>query len=341
MNSSFNGFEYIKKRLPNTISFYRENLTKDEKHEYDRIVEAIINYNNCIKINNISVSQIEHIFDCIKLDNPLLFYVESLNLKYLENKKQIFVYPVYRFDKEKTNNTLVALLSKCKKMLISINTNNKFDVEKTIHDEFCKSIVYDHSFAESSYECVGPLLFKKGVCEGISKAVKVLCDILGIFCIVVHGKATQNIGGQTGQAHTWNKIQINKYFYNLDVTFDLTISSNGIIRYDYFNLSDDDIVKDHYFDNKRYPICNNKDCYYLVSGQTFSTLKDIKEYYILSISNSKKSIVLRISNRSHFQVKEREIIRCFNEALIALNKRNQPYQYSFNKYQNVMQIDMI
>ena len=35
-----------------------------------------------------------------------------------------------------------------------------------------------------SHEIIGPLGHGVGVCEGIAKSVKVLCDVLGIWCMI-------------------------------------------------------------------------------------------------------------------------------------------------------------
>ena len=49
--------------------------------------------------------------------------------------------------------------------------------------------------------------------------------------------------------HTWNIVQINEKYYHLDATFDNTLTRNCTIgeeiRYDYFNLEDKSIFRDH------------------------------------------------------------------------------------------------
>lgn len=49
--------------------------------------------------------------------------------------------------------------------------------------------------------------------------------------------------------HTWNIVRINGKYYHLDATFDNTLTRNCTIgeeiRYDYFNLEDKSIFRDH------------------------------------------------------------------------------------------------
>ncbi len=54
--------------------------------------------------------------------------------------------------------------------------------ELFIHDFIVKNVKYDKLKKEYSHEIIGAL--GNGVFEGMAKAVKILCDELGIWCIV-------------------------------------------------------------------------------------------------------------------------------------------------------------
>ena len=79
-----------------------------------------------------------------------------------------------------------------------------------------------------------------GVCEGIAKSVKVLCDALGIWCMIAICGNNPEKGIK--YRHTWNIVKIGGQFYHLDVTFDNTLGKHSLagqeLRYDYFNLED-------------------------------------------------------------------------------------------------------
>ena len=62
-----------------------------------------------------------------------------------------------------------------------------------------------------------------GVCEGIAKSVKVLCDTLGIWCMIA--VCGNNPEKGIKYRHTWNIVKIDGQYYHLDVTFDNTLGN--------------------------------------------------------------------------------------------------------------------
>lgn len=111
------------------------------------------------------------------------------------------------------------------------------------HDYLCDRLYYD-SASYANYETTkdyrifssaGAFLDSVGtgvVCEGYAKAFKVLCDNLGIPCILISGVVIQN-GKQEG--HMWNGVQIDGKWYLTDVTWDDGGSGK---TYKYFMVGD-------------------------------------------------------------------------------------------------------
>lgn len=70
--------------------------------------------------------------------------------------------------------------------------------------------------------CISALSGRVGtegpVCEGYSKAFKVLCDRLGIGCVLVEGDAKSNVDDIPG-AHMWNYVCVDGQWYAVDVTW--------------------------------------------------------------------------------------------------------------------------
>ena len=66
------------------------------------------------------------------------------------------------------------------------------------------------------------------VCDGYSRAVKVICDKLGIPAILDTGTATN---GNHSELHMWNRIQVDGTWYGFDCTWDDPIvkGKNGIV----------------------------------------------------------------------------------------------------------------
>lgn len=68
--------------------------------------------------------------------------------------------------------------------------------ELFIHDFIVKNVKYDKLKKEYSHEIIGALGNGVAVCEGMAKAVKILCDELGIWCIVALSEANPEKGDQ-------------------------------------------------------------------------------------------------------------------------------------------------
>ena len=65
--------------------------------------------------------------------------------------------------------------------------------------------------------------------------------------------------------HTWNIVKINGTYYHLDATFDNSLRKdygNSEIRYDYFNLDDQQIFRDHEPLIAPAPHCTDHDHFY-------------------------------------------------------------------------------
>ena len=76
------------------------------------------------------------------------------------------------------------------------------------------------------------------VCEGYARAFKILCDRMGIPCIVVTGNARQN-SISSPELHMWNEVQMeNGYWYAVDVTwndpvpFEMDLRKNTVSGYE-------------------------------------------------------------------------------------------------------------
>lgn len=115
---------------------------------------------------------------------------------------------------------------------------NIVDSEKIIHDYLVEKVTYKDIDAPYSHEMPGVFLYGIGVCEGIAKAFKYLCDNTGISSGIVVGNIKS---GNT--AHVWNQVCIDNEWYNVDVTFDSNLTKySGDVRYDYFNVTDCELM---------------------------------------------------------------------------------------------------
>ncbi len=88
---------------------------------------------------------------------------------------------------------------------------------------------YDAPNASSAYGALGD---RSAKCDGISLAMKWLCEEMGISCMVMAGNAPGNPIG-----HAWNVVCIDGTYYDLDVTNDVNSADRDYNYYGAFNVS--------------------------------------------------------------------------------------------------------
>ena len=100
-----------------------------------------------------------------------------------------------------------------------INQNKKEDLVETIYSIFldlANNISYDDDVRNTKIEnqnLIGPLFYKKAVCEGYSKLFQQILSLLNVKYLVVSGCGRKVDGG-----HVWNQVEINGIWYNVDIT---------------------------------------------------------------------------------------------------------------------------
>ncbi len=104
-------------------------------------------------------------------------------------------------------------------------TESRYDTLKNIHDYICGNAWYNLVNELRVHSSEAFFIGDGGVvCEGYAKAFKVICDRLGIPCVLVSGDA--------GGAHMWNYVQMDDgKWYLVDATWD---DQKSGIMYTYF-----------------------------------------------------------------------------------------------------------
>ncbi|MDO5547633.1 MAG: fibronectin type III domain-containing protein [Eubacteriales bacterium] len=86
------------------------------------------------------------------------------------------------------------------------------------HDFLCSAVTYTAGAARER-SAYGALVDKKCVCEGYSRALKAICDRLGIPCVCVGGSGKTASGSVE---HMWNVVCLSNRWYAVDATWDDT-----------------------------------------------------------------------------------------------------------------------
>lgn len=220
------------------------------------------------------------VFFQLRLDHPEIFWAVGFKYRYYKDSPNLILIPEYIFDKNKIRKHQKALGARVDKLVRTAMKFSEWDKEKYVHDFICENIRYDKLKKPYSHEIIGPLGHGVGVCEGIAKSVKVLCDALGVWCIIAICENNPEKGIKYKYRHTWNIVRINGQYYHLDATFDNTLGKNEdgstSIRYDYFNLDDKNIFRDHEPLIAPAPPCpDGNHFYYREKKLSFTKLEDV------------------------------------------------------------------
>lgn len=231
----------------------------------------------------------------LRYEHVILFHLGEIKYVFYKNQKKAKLIPKYTCSLTNYNNCINSILIKLNELNKKIILfDNEYEKEKFIHDFLCKEVVYE-DIGEDSHTIIGPLLKGKGVCDGISKTAKLLFQISKINSHIIIGKS-RNIDKDKWEAHAWNIVFINDDWYNLDITFDNTIS-NKYIRYDYFNITDARIQNDHILENDsnqtKY-ICNKDLDYYELNNIAFVNIELLQKYIKFCLKKYTENIQIRI-----------------------------------------------
>lgn len=301
-----------------------------------------------IKNSKLSVETIKKVLYAIQNDDPDIFWIASTFS--------------YQYTKKDTILKLYSIFSKDEK----INAEKKLKAKEMIlHNYIVNNCEYDKfSSSYKIFTCYGCLVENKAVCEGYSKAMQLLMNVVGINSITV-------VGSSKDEPHMWNIVKINDKCYHLDVTWD---GVGGLGQYNYFNVNDEIIKKDHKinptFDSKNnvdskirknspLPKCSElKDNYYEKNAVKISDLSEDSENKIieklLNIATAEKNyLYIKTVGNFNFNTAVNQLIKqnpyklfsCIRLAnrYIDYNLRkfvDNNIQFNINNFQNVLTIKL-
>ncbi|MCD3245706.1 transglutaminase [Clostridium botulinum C] len=247
------------------------NIVNNKEDFYNILRYALYTFKSKITliINNYNENDYSlDIIDDIIHDNPILDYgykgangsislskekiIMKLNLNYTYSKERM------EYMRKESQNKANHIIKK----IIKTNMND-YEKELAIHDYIVSNSRYDErlflgNIPGESYTDYGVLVKGVGVCESYAKAMYRLLNAAGIETLFVFGEAINQSG--ITEAHAWNIVKLNGRYYQLDTTWDNPIVPGGkkYITHDYFNLTDNEMEKDHIWDKSKYPKCYSK-----------------------------------------------------------------------------------
>ncbi len=263
-------------RLPdNQYRFYYSALPQEEKDIYDTLLEGYLKHKTRISVKAQSLDEVWRVHQRLCYDVPEVFFLKTVKGSHDPSKATATIYPEYRFDHETCLNIFRRMEDKANLLAKRISVLPDREKVKQIHDYIIRNVTYKDPKAPYSHELPGALLYGIAVCEGIAKAFKYLSDRAGVRSVVVTGESADSTNLSAEYAgHAWNIVFVDACPYHIDVTFDYSVSGGGVIRYDYYLLSDSQIRADHTFANT--PACETRHEYYELNGHFADEKKTLR-----------------------------------------------------------------
>ena len=256
-------------------AYYRQHMDKDRQSVYHAMKTGFTALSPSFPVLRLESAALNDVFFQLRLDCPEIFYVSGFSYRFYRDADHVELMPQYLFDKGKIRDHQQAMAARVAKLCRAAQTMHEGEREQYVHDFLCENVRYDKLKKPYSHEIIGPLGQGVGVCEGIAKAAKILLDNLGIWNAIAVSDAAPDKGIR--YRHAWNVVRVGGVFRHLDVTFDLSLSQKGLVRHDYYNLSDQQILRDHQPLLYPMPPCPAGDgSYYRQKKLSFTKLEEVE-----------------------------------------------------------------
>lgn len=198
---SFNSISVIPERAANFDDFYIENLT--ESYEVTSSNQLYFLLEHGLKPNPVSGSSAQNIYNAAKVVLRTIINTDMTDYQKVQ--------AIYQW--------------MANEIVYDYNVGNIASGGQWInYNDFYLEGVFDDGIA---------------VCDGISKAFVVLCQIEGIPCVRVTGDYTDTNNNVSG--HAWNKVKVDGQWYVVDATWGNTSvysNDNEFLNYQHFLISD-------------------------------------------------------------------------------------------------------
>lgn len=284
----------------NMINRYYYSICNElEKKIYTTIFEGLSEYHTRIsfcRCNEITVDVVSRVFKEVLYDNPRIFYTSTQGYYIEMSLITITLRPKYFFSLSAALELQDWLDEKvtdiCKPIL---EIEDAFAKEIYIHNYLIQNVKYSEvtvSQPINAYTVAGALFENNSVCAGVALSFKLLMDFLDIPCIVATGTAVNAIGN--AERHAWNIVYIEDGYYQMDVTWNLLNGrSNRIVKYEYFNLTTDEMNKSRIADYE-YPLCTSRKYnYFIYTNSVVYSTEELIELIAYKIRMQEDSIYLK------------------------------------------------
>jgi transglutaminase/protease-like cytokinesis protein 3 len=223
-------------------AWYRFCLSKEEAEIYDALLRGMLKGSEEIRVCKCDVARLSSIFEQVRLDHPRLFFADGMRYRTVRGEPTLTVLPNYVFSSRAGREMTASLEKRMRRILAPMEDLSPGEAVEAIKRFLFSSVVYDKVRKQYSHEIIGVLHHGIGVCEGIAKTAKAMCDALDIPCIVAIGPGSLR---ENAERHAWNLIFLDGKWRHYDFTFDLSLAQRGSNACRYFGLTDAECFLSH------------------------------------------------------------------------------------------------
>lgn len=243
--------------LTGELRYFGKKLNDAQQQVYYQLVQALSQYETSVELLPVSEElDVGEVARMVSWDYPEYFWFGNTSWSWYSDEqgvKYTVTFP-YDFPPEEARERAAYVETVIQPVLDQLQDKTDYEKVKGVYEYLIDHTVYDLTYlGKTVYE-----LFHDGraVCEGYARATHLLLNRLGVETILVSGDAS-NDGGANWEGHAWNVVKLDGEYYQLDTTWGDPVGDVQTITYDYFNLTDAEIFRDHKTDDPSlYPACN-------------------------------------------------------------------------------------
>lgn len=213
-----------------TFYVYYDMLNDNEKMLYGEIYENALALNAEFEtVVNISQDEVKETITAVYNDHPELFWLDTnYTYSYAESDGTVRGLTLSFNETADDLDNAKALFEQAVSDIVNgaNQYTSAYEKEKYVHDTLINLVDYNID-AEMSQSAYSALVNHSTVCAGYAKSFQYIMTRLGIPCYYVVGTAEQD--------HSWNIIELDGEFYNVDLTWD----DQNYVIYSFFNVPDE------------------------------------------------------------------------------------------------------